>query len=254
MYTIYIITNSINEKAYVGQTKRTIAERWKSHLNDAARENNILFYNAIRKHGSDVFTCHEILTVETKQEADAAERRWIFLSQSYDRRFGYNCTFGGEGTVPTDDTRLKMRETHLGLFDGEKNPMFGITGPAHPRFGKTFTPETRAQMSASRKKLFQDPEFLREYKIQQTGKKQTDEGRKHISEALMGNQHRKGIPHDEATKRRVSESMKKAYAEGRHGKTVGKMTEEEKLKRSEGMKRVWAERKLAEVGLEPVCV
>lgn len=135
MYRIYIISNSVNEKMYVGQTKRTIAERWRGHVNDANRGYTSLFSNAIRAHGETSFTPQEVLIVETKQEADDAERRWIFLSMSYDRRFGYNCTFGGEGSVPTDDTRIKMSEAHIGLLVGDKNPMFGVTGPDHPRFG-----------------------------------------------------------------------------------------------------------------------
>jgi group I intron endonuclease len=87
-------------------------------------------------------------------------------------------------------------------------------------------------------------------------KPHTDETKELISKALIGNQYRTGIPHSDETKKQVSDSMKRAYAEGRHRRTeglkkgtkLGPMSEEEKLKRSEGVKRArqakfWSTRK-----------
>jgi len=50
------------------------------------------------------------------------------------------------------------------------------------------------------------------------GQKMPKEAKDLISESLVGNKRRKDKPHTEETKRRISESLKRAYAEGRHKK------------------------------------
>lgn len=39
---IYKITNLINNKCYIGQTTKSIEERWNQHKNDAFRKKDIL--------------------------------------------------------------------------------------------------------------------------------------------------------------------------------------------------------------------
>ena len=54
---IYKVTNNINGKMYIGQTRRTIEQRWKQHIYDSF--NNSLdtsaFHCAIRKYGIEAF-------------------------------------------------------------------------------------------------------------------------------------------------------------------------------------------------------
>ena len=53
-YTVYLITNSITNKVYVGYTKHSIEKRWNQHCKKAMKEIlNTPFYNAIRKYGID---------------------------------------------------------------------------------------------------------------------------------------------------------------------------------------------------------
>ena len=45
----YKITNDVNDKVYIGQTKRNLDERWKEHKKYALEEDSqTKFYNAIR--------------------------------------------------------------------------------------------------------------------------------------------------------------------------------------------------------------
>ena len=59
---IYKITNTINGKAYVGQTYRTVQERFVEHLR-MARKTRIryksLLYNAIKKYGENAREVHQ---------------------------------------------------------------------------------------------------------------------------------------------------------------------------------------------------
>lgn len=51
---IYKITNTMNGKAYVGQTYRTVQERFVEHLRMARKDRiryKSLLYNAIKKYG-----------------------------------------------------------------------------------------------------------------------------------------------------------------------------------------------------------
>ena len=58
---IYKIINIQNNKVYIGQTIRSIEQRFNRHLNDAL--NNVLdthLARAIRKYGKDSFIIEEI--------------------------------------------------------------------------------------------------------------------------------------------------------------------------------------------------
>lgn len=218
MYEIYLVTNTVNGKVYVGQTSQGFQQRWNQHKNAAKSGNDCYLYRGIRKHGIANFVSEILEVLETREQANEAEIRWIAHLDSCNSDKGYNGMRGGDGSEPTDATREKLSKT--------------------------------------RKKQFEDPEFKARMIAANVGKSHTEEGKANISKALEGNQYRTGIPHSEETKLQVSESVKRSYAEGRHkrgtglkkGTVLGPMSEEEKKKRSEGVKRArqnrfWSTRK-----------
>ena len=88
---IYKISNSINNKVYIGQTIRPIEDRFQRHLNDAT--NNILdthFARAIRKHGKENFWIEEIDRANNQEELNLKEQYWIRFYDSVNT--GYNET------------------------------------------------------------------------------------------------------------------------------------------------------------------
>ena len=88
---IYKITNKINNKIYIGQTIRTLEERFNRHKNDAI--NNILdthFARAIRYYGIENFTAEIIDTANTQDELNLKEQYWIKYYNSVEN--GYNET------------------------------------------------------------------------------------------------------------------------------------------------------------------
>ena len=92
---IYKIVNDINDKMYIGQTSRSIQERWKEHLKESnsARSNHPI-YRAMRKYGNEHFSIEEIEQVDNDL-LNQREQYWIEEYNSYNS--GYNATLGGDG-------------------------------------------------------------------------------------------------------------------------------------------------------------
>ena len=120
---IYVFTNKVNGKIYVGQTQRTFAIRTKQHLS----RQDTYFDRALAKYGLDNFSYEIIDRGDTLEELNEKERYWI---TEYDCLWpkGYNLTIGGEGVVGykhTDEQKRKMSEIKKGKVFGENNSFYG---------------------------------------------------------------------------------------------------------------------------------
>ncbi len=91
---IYKITNTINNKVYVGQTINSLVYRKNIHKQDwkLGRKSQYKLYQAFTKYGWDAFSW-EILEEEPTNINDA-EQKWIRYCNSF--VFGYNMTTGGD--------------------------------------------------------------------------------------------------------------------------------------------------------------
>lgn len=123
MYTIYLITNKVNGKVYVGQTVQPLHRRWGLHKARARRKEGYTthLYNAIRKHGIDSFEIKEIATCGTSEWSDYLERLYILIYESTNPRIGYNMTTGGERPSPTPEKIEKQRQKLLGRKRSEES-------------------------------------------------------------------------------------------------------------------------------------
>ena len=140
-YTVYKHI-SPSGKVYIGITKRKPEYRW--NKGKGYREDQLLFYRAIKKYGWDNFT-HEILYTGLS-EKDAKNIEISLIRQYKSLGMSYNITDGGDGgrglhnkrKKMSDETKLKMSKSRKGLLAGNKNPMYGRheTAPAYGRFGK----------------------------------------------------------------------------------------------------------------------
>lgn len=127
-HTLYIITNTINNKSYVGYTAH-FEKRIKCHKN--CSDNNCpVFYKAIRKYGWDKFTIKILL--ESEDDILYLEPKYI---KEYNTRvpFGYNVHSGGA----------------RGDADAISKKLSGKTGKQHHMYGKKHSPETIAKMKSS---------------------------------------------------------------------------------------------------------
>lgn len=158
--SIYRITNKVNGKCYVGQTIQGLEKRWRGHCK-ASKHGTTYLSNAIQKYGSESFAV-ELLEETTTEHLNDRERYWIAKLKP-----AYNMTEGGEGGIPSDEVRDKLRAAKLGKslsiehrakmsasHSGEKNSMYGKRGSDNPNFGRKNTPETIAKMSAARKAYY----------------------------------------------------------------------------------------------------
>lgn len=124
---IYKITNTQNNKVYIGQTIRPIEQRFQRHINDAL--NNILdthFARAIRKYGPESFYIEEIDTATTQEELNQKEQYWIRYYNSIQN--GYNETDalyksgGNTYQFKTDEEMKQIQEKIRQSKIGAKNP------------------------------------------------------------------------------------------------------------------------------------
>ena len=100
---IYVHTNLVNNKVYIGQSWQSLERRWIQHKSDAKTEKDIKtkasvpFWRAIRKYGPDVWDGQILSYAKTQEELDNLERIWVILLNARDRKFGYNVSNGGLG-------------------------------------------------------------------------------------------------------------------------------------------------------------
>lgn len=95
---IYLITNKINSKVYVGQTICSLDKRWKEHLRGNGQCRALS--SAIKKHGKVNFNIQIIESIEDEERSclidklDTLERVYIKTYNSLSPN-GYNLTSGG---------------------------------------------------------------------------------------------------------------------------------------------------------------
>lgn len=105
---IYKITNKINGKVYIGQTTKSLKERFQKHCWNTGKTDlyhfNMAIKKAIKKYGKNNFTI-ELIEEVNKEYLDEREVFWISYYDSYNK--GYNCTMGGQNGA-TRKTKLNL--------------------------------------------------------------------------------------------------------------------------------------------------
>lgn len=112
---VYVVTNSVNGKQYVGQTKYGAEFRWKQHVQAANRGQGHVLGNAIRKYGAENFKIEVAVRCESIDELWKHETRLIEELKTIE--CGYNREKGGWGNPyhPTrEETRKKMSAVRKG--------------------------------------------------------------------------------------------------------------------------------------------
>jgi group I intron endonuclease len=144
---IYLITNLINDKQYVGQTIQSLEKRWQRHCWKSTSKNSMPVCKAIVKYGKENFTIEKLCECISQEELDQQEILFANKLNTWSPN-GYNLRAGnGKGSM-SQETKNKIADANI---------------------GRKRTPETRQNMSNAHK-----------------GKKHTPEQRKKISDANKG--------------------------------------------------------------------
>ncbi len=122
---IYKITNLVNGKVYVGQTKDTYLKRFHGHKRDARTNRKTcspVLKRAIQKYGESQFVC-ELLdsSAQTHEELDRLEIAYIAQLDCLVPK-GYNVTTGGRGIVLPPEVCAALRQ------QSKKPNRFGYKG------------------------------------------------------------------------------------------------------------------------------
>ena len=105
MHFIYKITNLVNGKIYIGQTK-DLSSRWSDHKYKAKKigsSSRQLVTRAIAKYGSSNFIFEPIATCLTQDSSNDAERQIISQNDATNSNIGYNISAGGDVFPPTKE-------------------------------------------------------------------------------------------------------------------------------------------------------
>lgn len=164
-WTVYMHTNKINGKRYIGITSFTAEERWRHGKGYTTG----YFKNAISKYGWDAFE-HEILFTDlSEDDAKGKEVELIAKYNTQDKNYGYNLTAGGDGIVGfkfSEESRAKMSESaknkvidyskvrpHPPITEETRQKMSkNNTGAGNPNYGRKHTEEELEKMSATHRK------------------------------------------------------------------------------------------------------
>ena len=133
---IYKVTNKINGKVYIGQTTLSLSTRRKEHLKNVKYGSKFHFHNAIRKFGSINFIWEIIDIAKNRIELNKKECLYIKEYNSFNKKYGYNMTFGGEGMSPNEELRTKISKSNIGKHNYWK--------------GKNLTDEHKQKLSISK--------------------------------------------------------------------------------------------------------
>lgn len=142
---VYLVTNLIDGKKYVGKTEKTVRKRWREHLANARNlKHQEYLYRAIRTHGLENFSVDCLAEATTAEGLNDLERQWIQTLNTI-APHGYKMTTGGEGVSGTPEVCEKIRKKALGRPASEHQKQ--VASLTHK--GKRKSIAQRAKIAAS---------------------------------------------------------------------------------------------------------
>ena len=186
MGCVYMWTNNVNGKKYVGKTHRDVQERSNEHMNG---HGSVLLKRSLDKYGVDNFT-FEILhdgVIDAFLNDYEIEAIRVHNSKA---PYGYNLTGGGDGMFePSEETLNKISKA----LKGKKRNAETKQKMSEAQRGKKHSDETRRKLSEaakSEKNIFYgkklSAESIQKMAKSKRGKKLSKEHCQKLSEARKG--------------------------------------------------------------------
>ena len=174
---IYLITNNLNGKIYVGKHST-------DNLNDGYMGSGVALHRAYNKYGQENFTKKILAFADTEEKLNWFER--FYIKKYHARTNGYNLTDGGDGVLGiqfSEETKRKLSEWRK--------------GKPGPNNGKKMSEETKYKIS----------ETLKGKPGPNKGKPMSEEQKHKISKTL------KGKPMSEEHKQKLKDAWKRRKKE-----------------------------------------
>lgn len=268
---IYLVTNRINGKQYVGQTIMSVQRRWNNHcyLNTSGSS---ALGNAIRKYGRDAFSVEHIASAETIGNLNLAEQILI-VQYGTQSPAGYNLTEGGRNARVTPEAKAKISVANKGKARHTSEWKAALSQKMKGnQFGKgvVASPETRAKMSVARvgrtprkRGSTQSPEVRARMSASHIGKVMSPETRARMSAAKKGqykrteartkaNAARRGVPLSVEHRAKITASlMGNQHTKGKTTRRKGQKHTAESVAKMSAAHRARHASKNAEKSIEP---
>ena len=158
---VYLISNDVNNKKYVGVTTRSLSSRWLAHLRDSKNFRHRKFAKAIRLIGAQAFSIKVIARTNSRKELTELENYYIQKYNSVEA--GYNSTYSGRLSVASGITVTfegKRYQSQAALAEAIKMPAATVSYrlkngiPLTKRFNKRKWPIVYAGKSYGSLKAF----------------------------------------------------------------------------------------------------
>lgn len=114
---IYMATNTVNGRCYIGQTVRTLEKRMREHF-----KANSLLGCSIRLYGEDKFEWTVLCEVDSTERLDEIEKMFIRKFNAHESEKGYNVSRGNNSSSRKKKPRKrKMYKGHnVGFEEGSE--------------------------------------------------------------------------------------------------------------------------------------
>lgn len=161
MGIIYIITNEVNGKKYVGQTIQSLKNRWWDHTKRSSKRGSPALRGAFEKYGRENFSIEAFCEVED-EHMDAAEIFCInILGTRTKTGLGYNIDAGGKGRKGfrhSEESKLRMAATRKALWENKayRDAMTELHRHPNPDTKHKFQPTFEHQSKAARARWAKD--------------------------------------------------------------------------------------------------
>lgn len=132
MGCVYLLTNIINNKKYVGKTQRKLSLRLSEHFKPHNSPCRVL-NRAIKKYGKNNFKVQVLFESPDLSELNNKEVELIKELNTL-VPMGYNLALGGEGAIHGIETRMLLSKQRKGIsLEHAKKPLYGIHIKTHEK-------------------------------------------------------------------------------------------------------------------------
>ncbi len=199
---IYLLTNLLNGKRYIGQyVGDKVERRWSSHIRAALAGSKYAVHCAIRKYGTENFSA-EVIWHGLAARLDAKEIYYVAKFNTFVGdvgHHGYNMTRGGNGGQLGSSYWLGRHHT----------------AETRMKISLTFTPERRAALSAAHTGRLHTKEHRHKISMAKQGHSVSTQTRTKISSTLISGGYsawNKGRSWTTEARTRISAGMTAAHA------------------------------------------